>query len=259
LAGALIAMPTLATSWSQIHQLADSPAIHTLSLDIFDTLLRRRLAPEHYRFLRIAELICRELHQRGLERPRAEIFQARLLAADMIYRAARDREGDREGQHDRIVALQLQALDLPDSLAPLLIDLEATYEINAISPDTRVVALANRARQRGKRVILVTDMYLRAQTIATILQAHGLRELAEAVYVSSEVGMTKRCGGLFQHIIAHECRPAGGYLHLGDNYHADLLSARNLGWVAAWRPRPLLWRVINYGWNNVYRLYAAIT
>lgn len=252
-------MPKPPTPWHEIRHILDSPVIHTLSLDIFDTLLLRRLAPEYYRFLRIAEHIGRVLQQHGLERPNVEIFQARLLATGIIYRTMQERDGDGEGQHDRIIALQLRALDLPQSLSPLLVEIEATYEINVLSPDRQVVALVNHVRQLGKRVILVSDMYLRGSTIATILDAHDVRQLTDATYVSSEVGMTKHRGGLFQHVIEREGRPAGGYLHIGDNHHADLLSARRLGWVAVWRPRPLAWRVINYGWNNFYRLYAAIT
>jgi hypothetical protein len=54
----LTAMPKPPTPWHEIRHILDSPVIHTLSLDIFDTLLLRRLAPEYYRFLRIAEHIA---------------------------------------------------------------------------------------------------------------------------------------------------------------------------------------------------------
>lgn len=230
-----------------------------MSLDIFDTLLLRCLAPEYYRFLHMAKQIRTAiLQQHNLDRPTVEIFKARLLAAEMVYRTAPELDGEQEGKHDRIVALQLRALDLPESLAPLLLEIETNYETGAVSPDLRVVALALRAREFGKRVILVSDMYMGASTIANILDGHDLGQLADAIYVSSEIGLTKRHGGLFPYIIEHENRPASGYFHLGDNRHADLLSARRLGWVAAWRPRRLAWRVANYGLNNLYRLYAAV-
>lgn len=235
------------------------PAIHTLSLDIFDTLLLRRLPPEHFRFRHLAERISRALRTEGLERPAGEVFQARLLAAQIAYRTTPETDGDSEGRHSRIIALQLRALDLPEAFAATFVAIETAYETSVVSPNARAVELAQHARRLGKRVILVSDMYLLTPTISAIVEAHGLRCLADAIYVSSEIGLTKQHGGLYHHIVEHEQRPSEGYLHVGDNFRADVLSARRLGWIAAWRPRPFVWRAINYGWNSAYRLHAAIT
>lgn len=246
-------------SLSEIRRQLDGKSMHTLSLDIFDTLLLRQLVPEHLRFLHMAQAIRRRLLDHGQERSVREVFHARLHAAMLDYRVAPITDGQREGRHDRIVSLQLHALDLPDKLSPLFVTIEIEYEIGAVSPNRTIVELAAHAKRRNKRVILVSDMYLRTPTINAILHAHDLHHLADAVYVSADVGMTKHQGGMFRHIAAKEGLPANGYIHVGDNRAADFLTATRAGWFAAWHPRPLLWRALNHGWNNILRLYASVS
>lgn len=81
-------------------------------------------------------------------------------------------------------------------------------------------------RKLGKRIILVSDMYLPANCIAEILENEGFTG-AEKVYVSNEYSKNKASGSLFK-LVKREIGDVS-VIHVGDNPHSDGVMAKANG------------------------------
>ncbi len=84
-------------------------------------------------------------------------------------------------------------------------------------------------REKGKRMIITSDMYLNTEQIKVLLKSCGYSEF-DAYYVSCDLQRSKSEGNLFEYIKA-----AGGskknYAHVGDNYSSDIKNAKKHGFT----------------------------
>ena len=87
----------------------------------------------------------------------------------------------------------------------------------------------NACKESGKKIIIISDMYLDSSIIEEILQNCGYDLADVPIYVSSEYGKTKRSGNLFRTVLEHEEVEAGKVLHIGDNLISDYLMPKKCG------------------------------
>ncbi len=83
------------------------------------------------------------------------------------------------------------------------------------------------ARERGKTVLIISDMYLPAAVIRTLLQNAGYPDCP--LYVSNEYRCNKQSGALFQYVQKELDLTAKTWLHVGDNPVGDCEAPRALG------------------------------
>ncbi len=209
-------------------RLADDDAIRVLSLDVFDTLLFRKLPEPVDAF----PLIARRLGDRGALAPGIgpEVF-ARLR------RAAEDRAREEVGAAGRGVEVTLEQIHraLPAflfaralSLAELA-EVECEVERDVLVPDLDVVALVSAAREGGRRVVAVSDTYFSEPQLRRFM-ARGPLDPGEIerVFPSSRYGAGK-ASGLFSAVLDDlGCRPEE-VLHVGDNHFSDVVAPGRLG------------------------------
>jgi glycosyltransferase involved in cell wall biosynthesis len=196
------------------------PAFACLSLDVFDTALRRRCnrPTDVFQFL---EQRLRARH--GL--PARPYAQARAAAERM----ARDRAGG-EVTLAEIYQAFAELCELDPATAALCQGEERAIERELAYADPRVLAWAQQALAAGHSLVYVSDMYLPAADIAALLQACGYPEAP--VHVSCEHGCAKHDGRLFARVAAALGLAPEAILHIGDNRHADFVRAREAGWQA---------------------------
>ena len=84
-------------------------------------------------------------------------------------------------------------------------------------------------KKSGKKIIVVSDMYLPAEVLGEILMKNGFSGY-DKLYVSCEHGKNKAGGGLFE-VVRKEY--PGALVHVGDNLHSDVTMAKRYG-LAAW-------------------------
>lgn len=108
-------------------------------------------------------------------------------------------------------------------------DIEIELEADQLVVVPEIMRLMEYSRALGKRVIFISDMYLPAEPVRLFLNKKGLLLKGDALYISSEIGMTKGTGDLFELVLTQEkCQPSE-LLHIGDNLHSDVASARRHG------------------------------
>lgn len=102
---------------------------------------------------------------------------------------------------------------------------ELALERELIIPRKDVVAIFDLAKQMGKMVNIVSDMYFRQDTIRSILDGVGITGY-DKLLVSSEYQSSKP-QHLFDKYLAE--LPEGRCLHIGDSWVCDILPAGKLG------------------------------
>lgn len=209
-----------------------------LFLDCFDTVLLRGSESEAERVRRLGVRIAADLSWLGFPVSPAAAAATRSAAARAEYLAAA-REG-REARHDAILRLQRLALGLPASCAGAMLHAEIAQETRDLRANEPLLVLLREIRDHGIRVVVVSDMYLPASAIRTLLFNAGVVDEIDEVYSSSDHGPTKRGGGLFQVVLAAERVHPDRCLHAGDCRHGDFEMPRRRGIAAVQLPRPHL-------------------
>lgn len=82
--------------------------------------------------------------------------------------------------------------------------------------------------QLGKRVFLISDMYLPESTISEILMKSGISDYKH-LYLSSSLLKTKRTGSLFRYVQETESLDSTSWCHVGDNLDSDIKVPRKMG------------------------------
>lgn len=191
----------------------------TLSLDCFDTLIWRNTHAPSDVFA-------------GIDLPGGAIEQ-RVWAEDIARRMKYNATGSYEIGLDDVYRRLHLSVDEERVAAAVAHELaEEARHAFAFAP---TVTLMREAKQRGLRIVIVSDMYLtEAQLRAHIAAAAGDEVLAMAdhVFVSRDHGVSKG-NGLFNVVLRKLGVAANTVLHVGDNADADFNAATARGLHAA--------------------------
>ena len=189
-----------------------------ISLDIFDTLLARRVA----RPADVFELVGRMCAVPSFRRVRIE--------AELHARARRvNCTGHGEVSLDEIY-FEVERL-LPRH-ADRLRTAELEQERRLLYPNPAGVAAFQAAVVAGKQIVAISDMYLPSDVLRGLLHANGFP--IRQVFVSCELGASKGdSGGAFHAVARRLGITPQQILHIGDNALADFEGALQAG-CGAW-------------------------
>jgi predicted HAD superfamily hydrolase len=197
-------------------------SVDIVSLDVFDTVLARKCAVPTDVF---ADMEIR--HQ-------WPGFQAIRTKAEAEARKKFRAGGTGETSLDEIYQCVGKHMPIPDDAPELELAAERRF-LYAIPDALRLISLA---RQAGRRVIAITDMYLSSSQVNDLLQQCGV--FVDRVYSSSdhrELGLGKYNGKIFQHVAQQESVAPERILHFGDNFQADFEQATAAGVNAISTPK----------------------
>ena len=196
--------------------------IRLLSLDVFDTALRRDCAQPEHIFRRVEErLAAQGTAVAGFAELRR---RAEALARETAFAA----HGCPEVTLEAIYAHLASLSGLPAALAETAKALEITAEQQAVSAERPILDLYDQAVRAGIPVVFVSDMYLPRPVIAALLAACGYQG-EPTLFVSAERMRTKGDGGLFADLLATFELAGNRVLHIGDHPHADGAAPAALG------------------------------
>ncbi len=201
------------------------------SFDIFDTLITRDLArPED---------LFRLLHLHALDQ---RLAPAHLLEGFCSLRVQSEKIAQ-SAEHGKEVTLDAIYKAMGDRLPALdkaILDnfkaLEWQLELAHCHPVAANIARIEQLLERSERVVLISDMYLPRQTIEAMLAAASKLLPGLPLYLSSELGLTKRQGELYAYVCQKEGIPPSELRHHGDSRFADYWMARREGVKAYFCP-----------------------
>ena len=189
-----------------------------VSFDIFDTLIERTVSTPQKIF---------------------QITGERVLGADKAVRFRKDRvSAERKARilsatGEVTLADIYRTLEGYDDSLPELMAAEMAVETECCKGRARGIRLYESAREKEKRVILVSDMYLSKDFLTGLLLRCGISGF-DALYVSCEKGCSKRTGMLYKHMLECENIAAGRVVHIGDDYKADVKMSGCNGIDSVW-------------------------
>ena len=210
----------LQMSVSQICSLIENSNIKEISLDLFDTLLvRPSIVPKDI-FILPEDLVKQKY---GLS-----FMELRYMAEE----EAGDAFITLEELWHRIAKKHRLAPETERAL--MHVELQLERDMLTVRRDTK--QLYEAAVRSGKRIIVVSDMYLPSDFLREVLAERGFDQIA-GVYVSCEEKARKSDGRLYQCVLEKEGleRPSE-LLHIGDNFLSDYREALEKGITAVYYP-----------------------
>ena len=85
------------------------------------------------------------------------------------------------------------------------------------------------AQEIGKKVFIITDMYIPSEILYAFLEEHHIKIEKDNLIVSGEYQMDKESGRLWKWFAQERGTECGKILHIGDNLQSDILSAQKYG------------------------------
>jgi len=206
-----------------IELLGDLEGISTISCDLFDTLILRKLGPPESVFVVLASEASRlkllpdyltpenfiSLREQAQELTYQQFGHFREPSLEDIYR-----------HFDGVIA---------DTTS--LRELELQLECESLIPNRYLLDALSHFADAGLHILLVSDTYFRKAEIERFLDHCQVpASVRRNLYVSADLQMSKRAGTIFKLLIDnHAHGQPGQILHMGDNYRSDFVNPAEAG------------------------------
>lgn len=218
---------------------ASSGKFKTISFDVFDTLIHRRIAPEL-----VLDGVCHAfrdlLLKQGLPLPKRPLLDYRR---DVYISLAKQNAAaglDPDTTLDELAPAWVAAVIDVDPGQPIVKTLGQHLAAAEIALERRVcyanpwlTEVLPELKYLGITIHAISDMYLGKNHVGTILNDHGLLPLLNELHVSGDQRRLKRTGRLFAYVKENHGIDPTDWLHIGDDFEADGLMAQRHK-ITAW-------------------------
>lgn len=203
--------------------------IESISFDVFDTLIARpvEVPADVYQFLEIEAL---KLSQGTTE----DFARVRLTAEVETRNSSTDGEITLDQIYENIKKHYQTSSDIIEKIKTK----EVEMEIQLVERRELGYRLWNIAKASRKPITIISDMYLPGEVVARMIEKTGYSGFKK-LYVSSEYGVRKKEGPLFDIVIEDQGIEPSKHLHVGDNKTADVDMAQERGMLAFRIPRAI--------------------
>ncbi len=104
-------------------------------------------------------------------------------------------------------------------------NIELNFEKQILVLNKKMFEVFNYVLTKNKKVVISTDTYLPKKFIEEILSKHSIKNY-DSIFVSSELGISKASGNLFDSILKKYDVMPEKVLHIGDNEVSDIKNAK---------------------------------
>ena len=181
-----------------------------VSFDVFDTLLFRPFSKPTDLFYLV-----------GMELEYPDFRRIRIETEEALRRKKWRETGSSEISFAEIWAAMEKKTGIPREKG---MTAEWKWEQRCCFANPYMLRVVRELQAHGKPVLAVSDMYLSGTAVRSLLEGCGCSGL-EACLVSSDAGVSKSGGGLYQKVL-DLIGPSRTVLHIGDHPQADYEKAR---------------------------------
>lgn len=189
-----------------------------ISFDIFDTLLTRKCSSPTHIFNFMREDV------RLITNNKIENFRSARIDSQRQAEKISEEMGVQDVTLKDIYNILSSSYDLSETQAERIKDLEISREVESVIQRRAGFDIYNEARKTACYIILVSDMYLPREVIEKMLSKIGV-DYYDKLYLSSEIGLTKKTGDLFDFVMNDLKVSPNEIVHFGDNFKGDYKSA----------------------------------
>ena len=195
-----------------------------ISFDIFDTLIKRNCSKPSDIFA----IVERKYNNKNNKK--IKLFKENRLKAEEEARTKSKLEdikidaiySELERKYEKRICAELKKLEIET-------------EIEFCVKNKKMYKIYRLCKEKGKKIICISDMYLDEKTIRKILERNNY--FIDKIYVSSEIGKLKRTGNLFKHVLENNQIKKSKLVHIGDSKKSDFLIPKLLGFKSILIPR----------------------
>jgi predicted HAD superfamily hydrolase len=203
-----------------------------VSFDLFDTLLVRRIHDPDLVKLPVARYIADLAAQQGLSWSWRKV-QRRRDAIEQRHRAETGMKFvDHEACYPRFMGELLAEIfqsSFDDALLGKVTGYELAMENTMLVPRQSLVEWIKELVQAGKRIFIISDMYMPAIHLRQMVRHAGLDELVEEVISSADTFLAKASGKAYPMMAEKYGLRPSAWLHVGDNPFSDGMRAEEAG------------------------------
>ncbi len=201
---------------NDIDKIAIPNDIKVVSFDVFDTLIRRTVGNPQNIFIDMEERMLSED-----SRFKGNFAYIRQAVEKKVRKKSKKQEIKLDEIYDEMRIFLNKDVDDVKKL-------EIVTEYQNCIPNEKVIELYNMLVEKGMRIILLSDMYLSKELIVSMLNKCGV-EGYQHCFVSSDIGLTKREGDLFDYALKKTGYKPNEIIHIGDNPISDFFSPKRMG------------------------------
>lgn len=202
-----------------------------VSFDIFDTLVQRPFY-EPADLFGLMDKYAEDRIDPGISfqkmRVRSEAWARKMYA--------KKHPGWEDITIDEIYAGMQELYEVPAETAAFMEEREKELEIRFSNVRNAGKELYEAALLAGKKILLVSDMYLDQDTVQAILKVNGYEGYTK-LYVSSNIRKAKYTGSLFAHVREEIGQDGRHIYHIGDNWQSDYVNAKREGFSPLFFPK----------------------
>lgn len=200
------------------------------TLDVWDTLLRRKCHPDNSKKASARFLLLRLFdHLKPEFQDQNRIFRERCAIEGEEAR----RDGDGEYILSDVMTVLITRIlnnasdiNIPE-VSDEITEYEIQFEINNTYPDPYIVDFIK--KYPAEKTIFLSDFYMPATDLNRLLNHHGLTSVVNEGISSCDTGLNKRSGRLFSYVHSQYNITPEEHVHIGDNIHSDVMMPRALG------------------------------
>lgn len=203
-----------------------------ISFDLFDTLLIRRIHDPDIVKLPVARYISDLAAQQGISKGWQNIQQLRDAIEQRHRQETAKNFVDQEACYPHFMQELLEIIfqsKFNESLLQQVTDYELAMESTMLVPRQALVEWMKELAQTGKRIFVISDIYLPSSHLQRLLQQAGLNGFIEQVISSADTFLAKASGKAYPMIAEKFAISCQSWLHVGDNPVADGLRAAETG------------------------------
>ena len=185
-----------------------------VSFDIFDTLIERNVAKPSDIFKVVGENVLGDGYSKK--------FCDQRICAEKLVR------GKRGGNEVTLEEIYKELASIYREQWKILMKAEIETEIDYCYPKEKYVHILEKCIQKGKKVFLISDMYLSEDVIVALLNKYHIVGY-DKLYVSNIYNANKRSGRLFEVVVNENDINVKRMVHIGDSIRSDFLGAHKAG------------------------------
>ncbi|HLO39639.1 MAG TPA: hypothetical protein VK176_01350 [Phycisphaerales bacterium] len=205
-----------------------------LTVDIWDTILRRRCHPDEVKlFVARAFLLAHADRIQPHLRTPVALLHLRQYCEHAIGQESVAMGLDDEYRLDdvlvRSVSLAIPSISPVEAhaIASWLREVELAQEHRITEADPHAATVL--AAAGGQCKVGLSDFYLDSADLSALIAAKAPHIKLDDVVTSAQVGLNKRSGRLFRYILDREGLTPSQASHVGDNEHADVAVPASMG------------------------------
>ena len=187
-----------------------------VSFDIFDTLIFRSF--NHY--TDVFDAVEKTYNDKNIDNFILNGFKKTRIRCEQL---ARSMNKGKEVTLDMIYSYMPYSGSTTSSIK----EIEKEIEIKNCVSNQLMIDVLKKCKAQGKRIVIITDMYLPRSVINSILMKIGVEY--DYLFISGEEGVTKRSGMLFQVVLSKLGINYSKMVHIGDDYNNDIVQPKRFG------------------------------